>query len=180
MCKVRTSQSLIVQKNSSKQTYGLCLGWTSTFFLCNTFHSNTFPSPKRKVNIEEDSLKPNDQTLMRSPVRNGTHQIFQIFPHFTKSLSPCSCSKITMAVFSSTVGKFLLPRLSNQLFSVTYSLKQDTRTPCPKSNRASGKTEQSASATKVTFFHQYSKVQIIPIKNLKFKLVFSNFFGFSD
>ena len=127
MYKVRTSQSLIVQKNSSKQTYGLCLGWTSTFFLCNTFHFNF--SPKRKVNIEEDSLQPNNQTLMRSPVRNGTHQIFQIFPHFTKSLSPCSCSKITMAVFSSTVGKFLLPRLSNQLFSVTYSLKQGTRTP---------------------------------------------------
>ena len=30
------------------------------------------------------------------------------------------------------------------------------------------------------FFHQCSKMQIIPIKNLTFKLVFSNFFGFSD
>ena len=35
-------------------------------------------------------------------------------------------------------------------------------------------------STKVTFFHQCSKMQIIPIKNLTFKLVFSNFFGFSD
>ena len=33
---------------------------------------------------------------------------------------------------------------------------------------------------KVTFFHQCSKMQIIRIKNLTFKLVFSNFFGFSD
>ena len=34
--------------------------------------------------------------------------------------------------------------------------------------------------SKVTFFHQCSKMQIIPIKNLTFKLVFSTFFGFSD
>ena len=34
--------------------------------------------------------------------------------------------------------------------------------------------------TKVTFFHQFSKMQIIPIKDLTFKLIFSNFFGFSD
>ena len=34
--------------------------------------------------------------------------------------------------------------------------------------------------TKVSFFHQCSKMQIIPIQNLTFKLVFSIFFGFSD
>ena len=34
--------------------------------------------------------------------------------------------------------------------------------------------------TKVTFFHQCSKMQIIPIQNLTLKLDFSNFFGFSD
>ena len=34
--------------------------------------------------------------------------------------------------------------------------------------------------SKVTFFHQFSKMQIIPINKLTFKLVFSNFFGFSD
>ena len=33
---------------------------------------------------------------------------------------------------------------------------------------------------KVTFCHQCSKMQIIPINNLTFKLVFSNFVGFSD
>ena len=34
--------------------------------------------------------------------------------------------------------------------------------------------------SKVSFFHQCSKMQIIPLKILTFKLVFSNFFGFSD
>ena len=33
---------------------------------------------------------------------------------------------------------------------------------------------------KVSFFLQCSKVQLIPLKKLTFKLVFSNFFGFSD
>ena len=36
------------------------------------------------------------------------------------------------------------------------------------------------SHTKVSFFHQCSKMQIIPIKKFNIHLVFSNFFGFSD
>ena len=40
--------------------------------------------------------------------------------------------------------------------------------------------KQSLGSAKVSFFHQCSKMQIIPIKKLDIKLVFSNFFGFSD
>ena len=39
---------------------------------------------------------------------------------------------------------------------------------------------RSLNEIKVTFFHQCSKMQIIPIKKLNIQIVYSNFFGFSD